>query len=248
LGEDFSVNAVGTLNLLEAARDFCREAPFCYLSTNKVYGDGPNSLNLVELEERYDFADCTSGIAEDFSIDQCMHSFFGVSKAAADLLCQEFARRYGMPVGVFRAGCVTGPQHAAVELHGYLAYIVECAVNRRPYTIHGHKGKQVRDQIHCLDLARLLLTFFRAPRVGEVYNVGGGRENSISILETIRLLADIGLKLEYEYSSQPRLGDHICYYSDLSKVRRHFPEWRMEHSVRGIMCEIGERRARAITA
>lgn len=243
---DFSVNAVGTLNLIEAARDYCRESPFCYLSTNKVYGDRPNSLGLVELAQRYDFADGRHGIAEDLPIDQCLHSFFGVSKASADLLCQEFGRRYDMPVGIFRAGCVSGPRHAAVEFHGYLAHIIQCAVSHRSYTIHGYKGKQVRDQIHCRDLARLFLEFFRRPRSAEVYNVGGGRANSISILETIRLLEDIGLVLEYDYSPQHRCGDHICYYSDLEKTQRHFPGWSIEHDVRSIACEISESRTRAV--
>src|SRR5881397_1989883 len=174
--DDFDVNAVGTMNLLVAAHDFCRDSPFCFTSTNKVYGDGPNSIPVVELEKRYDYADGLDGVSEAMSIDQCLHSLFGASKVAADVLCQEFGRYFQMPIGIFRGGCLTGPQHAAVELHGYLAYIVMCAVTGRPYTIFGYKGKQVRDQIHAGDVARLFLHFFRRPRCGEIYNLGGGRQ------------------------------------------------------------------------
>src|SRR5438445_7778811 len=190
--DDFDVNAVGTLNVLVTARDFCRETPFCFTSTNKVYGDRPNSLPLVELDKRYDYANGLDGISEAMAIDQCLHSLFGASKVAADVLCQEFGRYFQMPIGIFRGGCLTGPQHAAVELHGYLAYIVLCAVTGRPYTIFGYKGKQFRDQIHASDVARLFLHFFRTPRCGEVSNLGGGRQNSISILETMDVLIDMG--------------------------------------------------------
>src|SRR6202030_950836 len=172
--EDFDVNAVGTMNLLVAARDYCPESPFCFTSTNKVYGDRPNALALVEHEKRFDYGENIIGIDETMSIYACTHSLFGASKVAADIMCQEFGRYFNMPVGIFRGGCLTGPQHAAVELHGYLAYIVHCAVTGREYTIHGYKGKQVRDQIHCRDVARLFLEFFRNPRAGEVYNLGGG--------------------------------------------------------------------------
>jgi len=239
--DDFDVNAVGTLNLLVAARDWCREAPFCFTSTNKVYGDRPNLLPLVELDKRYDFADGRDGIDESMSIDQCLHSLFGASKVAADALCQEFGRYFRMPVGIFRAGCLTGPQHAAVELHGYLAYIVLCAVTGRRYTIFGYRGKQVRDQIHARDVARLFVEFYRQPRCGEVYNLGGGRANSLSILETIDLLSAMGLRLDYTYQPANRIGDHICYLSDLSKLRAHFPNWRMEYGVQRIVEEIAER-------
>src|SRR6266567_5475993 len=217
--DDFDVNAGGTMNLLVAARDFCRETPFCFTSTNKVYGDRPNSLPLMELDKRYDYADGLDGISEAMSIDQCLHSLFGASKVAADVLCQEFGRYFQMPIGIFRGGCLTGPQHAAVELHGYLAYIVMCAVTGRPYTIFGYKGEQVRDQIHASDVVQLFLHFFRTPRCGEVYNLGGGRQNSISILETIEVLEDMGVKLNYTYNEQNRIGDHICYISDLTKMR-----------------------------
>jgi len=233
--EDFDVNAVGTLNLLVAARDYCPESPICFTSTNKVYGDRPNALALVEKETRWEFADGRDGIDESMSIDACTHSLFGASKVAADVLCQEFGRYFNMPVGIFRGGCLTGPQHAAVELHGYLAYIVKCAVNHIPYTVHGYKGKQVRDQIHCDDVAALFLEFFKAPRPGEVYNLGGGRANSLSILETISRLADIGLALDYTVTEKNRVGDHICYISDLAKVSSHFPNWRMKHDLASIL-------------
>ncbi len=239
--EDFDVNALGTLNILMAARDFCRESPFCFTSTNKVYGDRPNQLPLIEKEKRFDYAGGLDGIDETMSIDQCLHSLFGASKVAADVACQEFGRYFNMPVGVFRGGCLTGPQHAAVELHGYLAYIVICALAGREYTINGYKGKQVRDQIHCRDVATLFLEFFQNPRAGEVYNLGGGRANSISILETIDLLAELGLDLKYSYNDTNRIGDHICYISDLTKVKRDFPAWRPEYDLPRIVSEIVER-------
>jgi CDP-paratose 2-epimerase len=238
--DDFDVNAGGTMNVLVAARDFCRDAPFCFTSTNKVYGDRPNSLPLMELATRYDYANGLDGISEAMALDQCLHSLFGASKVAADVLCQEFGRYFQMPTGIFRGGCLTGPQHAAVELHGYLAYIVMCAVTGRPYTIFGYKGKQVRDQIHASDVAHAFLHFFRTPRCGEVYNLGGGRQNSLSILETIAMLADMGFKMEYTYQEQPRIGDHICYISNLTKLRAHFPAWKLEYDVPSIVCELAE--------
>jgi CDP-paratose 2-epimerase len=235
--DDFDVNAGGTMNLLVAARDFCPESPFCFTSTNKVYGDRPNTLPLVEHEKRYDYANRLDGIDETMSIDACLHSVFGASKVAADVMCQEFGRYFNMPIGIFRGGCLTGPQHAAVELHGYLTYIIVCAVTGRRYTIRGYKGKQVRDQIHCHDVARLFLEFYRHPRCGEVYNLGGGRQNSLSILETIDLLANRGLQLQYEYDETHRLGDHICYISDLSKIRSHFPTWKLKYDLPAIIEE-----------
>jgi CDP-paratose 2-epimerase len=239
--DDFDVNAGGTMNLLVAARDFCKESPFCFTSTNKVYGDRPNTLPLVEYEKRYDYANGLDGIDETMSIDNCLHSVFGASKVAADVMCQEFGRYFQMPVGIFRGGCLTGPQHAAVELHGYLAYIVVCAVTNRPYTIWGYKGKQVRDQIHCRDVANLFLEFYQHPRFGEVYNLGGGRQNSLSILETIDLLEEMGLHLKYDYNPTNRVGDHICYISDLSKIHSHFPQWRQQYDIQRITTEIAER-------
>jgi CDP-paratose 2-epimerase len=243
--DDFDVNAGGTLNLLVAARDFCPESPFCFTSTNKVYGDRPNQLPLVEKERRFDYADGRAGVDETMPVDQCLHSLFGASKLAADVLCQEFGRYFEMPVGIFRGGCLTGPQHAAVQLHGYLTFIAKCAVRGEPYRVIGYKGKQVRDQIHCRDVARLFFEFYKRPRAGEVYNLGGGRENSISILETIDLLAGMGYPLNWTYDDTPRTGDHICYITDLAKVQAHFPAWRPEYSIAHILEQIVSRQERA---
>jgi CDP-paratose 2-epimerase len=237
---DFDVNAVGTLNLLVAARDFTAKAPFCFTSTNKVYGDRPNTMDLVEKDKRFDYADGREGIDESMSIDASTHSLFGASKVAADVLCQEFGRYFGLPTGIFRCGCLTGPQHAAVELHGYLTYIVRCAVNGVPYKIFGYKGKQVRDQIHSYDVARLFLAFFAKPRPGEVYNLGGGRTNSLSVLETIDVLAARGYQLSHSYTDVNRIGDHICYISDLAKVHSHYPEWQLTYDLPRIVDEIVE--------
>ena len=238
--DDFDVNAVGTLNMLVAARDFCPESPFCFTSTNKVYGDRPNFLPMVEKRTRYDYADGLLAIDETMSIDGCLHSLFGASKVAADVLAQEFGRYFNMPIGIFRCGCLTGPQHAAVELHGYLAYIVACAVNGREYTIFGYKGKQVRDQIHCDDVARLFLEFFAKPRSGEVYNLGGGRENSLSILETIDILDRMGYPLKYQLTAEHRTGDHICYISDLSRMKEDYPGWGITRDLKTTFVEIYE--------
>ena len=246
--DDFDVNAGGTMNLLVAARDFCPESPFCFTSTNKVYGDRPNTLPMVEHEKRYDYANGLDGIDETMSIDNCLHSVFGASKVAADVMCQEFGRYFHMPIGIFRGGCLTGPQHAAVELHGYLTYIIVCAVSDRPYTIFGYQGKQVRDQIHCHDVARLFLEFYRQPRYGEVYNLGGGRQNSLSILETIDLLAGMGFQLKYDYNPANRVGDHICYISDLSKIRSHFPQWNLAYDLPRILTEIIDRQLHLLRA
>jgi CDP-paratose 2-epimerase len=239
--EDFDVNAVGSFNLLVAARDYCAESPFCFTSTNKVYGDRPNDLPLRELESRYDYADGRDGIDESMSIDQCLHSLFGASKVAADVACQEFGRYFKMPVGIFRCGCLTGPQHAAVELHGYLAYIIHCALTGKPYTVFGYKGKQVRDQIHCDDVAALFLEFYGKPRPGEVYNLGGGRGNSISVLETISALKEMGYPLNWTYRAENRIGDHICYISDLTKIRAHYPDWQLAHGIEGLLEEMVDR-------
>jgi len=236
--EDFDVNAVGTLNLLVAVRDYCTDSPICFTSTNKVYGDRPNELALTELGSRYDYADGRTGIGETMAIDQTLHSLFGASKVAADVLSQEFGRYFNMAIGIFRCGCITGSQHAAVELHGFLAYIVRCAVQGVEYTIYGYKGKQVRDQIHSDDVASLFYEFYNTPRCGEVYNLGGGRENSISILETIDALGQMGFTLRRKPEQANRKGDHICYISDLSKVNAHFPEWRIEHSLTRILSSL----------
>ena len=240
--DDFDVNALGTMNLLVAARDFCKDSPFCFTSTNKVYGDRPNDLPLIELDKRYDYANGRIGIDESMSVDNCLHSVFGASKLAADVMCQEFGRYFQMPIGIFRGGCLTGPQHAGVELHGYLSYIIDCAVTGREYVLYGYKGKQVRDQIHSYDVAQLFLAFFRKPCLGEVFNLGGGRANSLSILETVEILAEFGLKLNYQYKDQNRVGDHICYISDLTKLHTFFPEWKITHDLPKIISEMVHRR------
>ncbi len=236
--DDFDINAVGTLNVLVAARDHCLEAPICYLSTNKVYGDLPNRVEYIEADTRFDFADGRPGFSEDTPVDQCLHSLFGASKLAADVLAQEFGRYFSMPVGIFRCGCITGPRHAAVELHGFLAYLVYAAVNNLPYCVKGFKGKQVRDQIHSDDLAELLLGFVMAPRCGEVYNVGGGRANSISILEALEDLDNRGCGVRWTYDAIPRIGDHRCYITDMSKAHEHFPTWKLRRSLPGILAEL----------
>ncbi|HEY4290083.1 MAG TPA: NAD-dependent epimerase/dehydratase family protein [Puia sp.] len=226
--EDFDTNAVGTHNMLEAARRFCPESPFVHMSTNKVYGDAPNSLLLEEKETRWDYADAafSQGISETFSIDQSKHSLFGASKVAADIMVQEYGRYFNMPTCCLRGGCLTGPNHSGVELHGFLSYLIRCNLESKEYKIFGYKGKQVRDNIHSLDVARFIEFFILSPRVAEVYNLGGGKENSISILEAFALVESItGASQVYSYSDVNRIGDHICYYSDLSKMRSHYPAW-----------------------
>ncbi|HXM03131.1 MAG TPA: NAD-dependent epimerase/dehydratase family protein, partial [Chthoniobacterales bacterium] len=239
--DDFDVNAVGTLNLLESARRACPEAPFVHMSTNKVYGDGPNRLPLVEKETRWDFADPVdfNGIKETFPIDNSMHSIFGASKVAADVMVQEYGRYFQMPTCCLRGGCLTGPNHSGVELHGFLSYLIKCNLEGKTYKVFGYQGKQVRDNIHSLDVARFMNQFIQAPRIAEVYNLGGGRENSISILEAFRLISQIsGKKMSYEYVDQNRKGDHICYISDLSKMRAHYPEWSITKDLRTTFEEI----------
>jgi len=226
--DDFETNAVGTLNLLEAARHHCPEAPFVFLSTNKVYGDGPNRLPLVEQPTRWEFAQEADrrGIGEAFPIDHTKHSLFGVSKTAADLMVQEYGRYFGMPTCCLRCGCLTGPAHSGVELHGFLSYAIRCHLTGRPYTVFGYEGKQVRDNIHADDVAAFIAAFIEAPRCGEVYNLGGGRDNSISINELFARLRDMtGKSAHTSYRDTARSGDHICYYSDLRKSREHYPGW-----------------------
>ena len=239
--DDFDVNAGGTLNLLEANRLVNPETPFVYLSTNKVYGDAPNEISLKELDTRWDYADpqYAEGIAEDFRIDRSKHSLFGASKAAADILVQEYGRYFNMPTCCLRGGCLTGPGHSGVELHGFLSYLVKCNVTGTLYRVFGYKGKQVRDNIHSLDVARFIARFIEAPRQGEVYNIGGGRENSISILEAFRLIESIsGKQMVSEYVEQNRSGDHICYISDLRKMKQHYPGWSIGKSLPVIFEEI----------
>jgi CDP-paratose 2-epimerase len=240
--EDFHTNAVGTLNLLESTRQFCKDSPFIQVSTNKVYGDTPNRLKLVEKDTRYDYSEkeLYEGIDETMSIDQTTHSLFGASKTAGDLLAQEYGRYFNMPVGVFRGGCLTGPQHAGVELHGFLSYIVKCAVQNKPYTIFGYKGKQVRDQIHSYDVCTAFYEFIKSPRPGEVYNIGGCRDNSASILEIIHILKGMGYDLKFSISDTPRVGDHICYITNMSKFKSHFPAWKHEKDLNTTIKEIVE--------
>jgi len=239
--DDFDVNAVGTLNLLEATRQSVPQSVFILMSTNKVYGDAPNYLPLVEKETRYDYADPEdyNGVKETLSIDQCLHSVFGASKVAADVMAQEYGRYFGLRTGVFRGGCLTGPSHSGVELHGFLNYLVKCAKAGETYTVIGYKGKQVRDQIHSYDVIQALWTFAQNPRPGEVYNLGGGRANSGSVQECIsKLEALLGRKLQTRYQEQNRKGDHICYISDLTKFQTHYPEWRLTRSLDHILEEL----------
>ncbi len=241
--DDFDVNAVGTLNLLEAARRHAPEAPFVHMSTNKVYGDRPNTIRLKELATRWDYDDpaYAAGIAEDFPIDQSKHSLFGASKVAADVMVQEYGRYFGMNTCCLRGGCLTGPNHSGVELHGFLSYLIKCNVEGRPYKVFGYLGKQVRDNIHSLDVARFIHAFLENPRSGEVYNIGGGRANSVSILEAFDRAARLsGRKMQYEYVDCNREGDHICYISDLGKMRAHYPAWDITRSLDHIFYEIHE--------
>ena len=239
---DFTVNANGTLNLLEAARQTCPEAPFVFTSTNKVYGDTPNRLPLRELEKRWEIEpghENEPGISETMSIDYTKHSLFGASKAAADVVVQEYGRYFNMPTVCFRGGCLTGPAHAGTELHGFLSYLMICTVSGRPYRVFGYKGKQVRDNIHSFDLVEAFAEFIRAPRAGEVYNIGGSRHSNCSILEAIDLCEEIsGRKLTWNYVEDNRIGDHIWWISDVRKFEQHFPKWKFRYGLREILDEI----------
>jgi CDP-paratose 2-epimerase len=239
--DDFDVNAVGTLNLLEATRRHSPEAVFVHMSTNKVYGDRPNGIKLRELPTRWDYddADYANGIPETFSIDHSKHSLFGASKVAADVMVQEYGRYFGMKTCCLRGGCLTGPNHSGVELHGFLSYLVKCNAEGKPYRIFGYKGKQVRDNIHSHDVARFIHAFCERPRCGEVYNIGGGRANSVSILEGFDRAAELsGKKMQFGYVDQNRAGDHICYISDLSKLRGHYPGWNITKNLDNVFKEI----------
>ena len=239
---DFGVNATGTLNMLEAARLHCPEAVFIFTSTNKVYGDTPNRLPLVELEKRWEIDPAhpyAIGIDESMSIDQTKHSLFGASKVAADVLVQEYGRYFGMPTGVFRGGCLTGPGHAGTELHGFLAYLMKCTATGQPYRVFGYKGKQVRDNIHSHDLVEAFWQFFHAPRAGEVYNLGGSRHSKCSMLEAIEICEELsGRKLNWTYVEDNRVGDHIWWISDVRKFQRDFPAWSYRYGIREILREI----------
>lgn len=239
--DDFDTNAVGTLNLLEAVRQTCSESPFIHMSTNKVYGDAPNQIVLQELETRWEYADenFKNGIPESLTIDQSKHSLFGASKVAADVMVQEYGRYFNMPTCSLRGGCLTGPNHSGVELHGFLSYLVKCNIEEKPYTVFGYQAKQVRDNIHSLDVARFIWEFAQSPRSGEVYNLGGGKQNSCSILEAFqRVEALTGKAMNYTYSALNRDGDHICYYSDLRKMRTHYPNWELSKSLDDIFAEM----------
>jgi len=239
--DDFDVNAVGTLNLLEAARRYAPEAPFIFMSTNKVYGDAPNEIPLVELERRYDYARTEDfrGVSEACRIDRSLHSLFGASKVAADVLTQEYGRYFGLPTVCFRCGCLTGSRHSGVELHGFLSYLVKVAARGETYTIFGYKGKQVRDQIHSRDVVAAFEAYIAAPRPGEVYNLGGGRDSNASVLECLdKLEARLGRPVAARYVDDNRKGDHICYISDISKFTTDYPGWALTRTVDDIIDEI----------
>ncbi|MEM9412129.1 MAG: NAD-dependent epimerase/dehydratase family protein, partial [Planctomycetota bacterium] len=239
--QDFDTNAVGTFNLLEATRQYSTEIPFVHLSTNKVYGDAPNEIKMTESETRYDYDDPAfeHGIPETFRIDQTKHSLFGASKVSADISVQEYGRYFNMPTTCLRGGCLTGPNHSGVELHGFLSYLIRCNLEEKDYTIFGYKGKQVRDNIHSFDVARFIEEFIKAPRCAEVYNLGGGKENTCSILEAFELISNIsGNQMKFQYSDENRIGDHICYYSDLRKMKRDYPDWEITKSLNDIFQEI----------
>ena len=241
--DDFDTNATGTLNMLEAARRACPGSPFVHMSTNKVYGDRPNTIALRELPTRWDYDDprFAEGIAEDLPIDQSMHSLFGASKVAADVMVQEYGRYFGMPTCCLRGGCLTGPSHSGVELHGFLSYLIKCNIEQIEYRVFGYKGKQVRDNIHSEDIARFIFEFWKAPRVGEVYNLGGSKGNSCSILEAFAATEALtGKPMKWQYVDDHRVGDHICYYSDLRKMKAHYPGWDITQSLSDTMGQIVE--------
>ena len=239
---DFTVNALGTLNLLECTRLFCPNATFIYTSTKKVYGDTPNNLPLIELDSRYELLPehkFYKGIDETMSIDQTKHSLFGVSKTSADLLVQEYGRYFGIKTGIFRGGCLTGPSHAGAELHGFLSYLIKCFISKKSYTIFGYNGKQVRDNIHSYDLVSAFHEFYLSPRIGEVYNIGGSRHSNISMLESIDKISSIlGTKLNYTISKDNRIGDHIWYISDVTKFKEHYPNWEYKYDIDMIINEM----------
>lgn len=249
---DFGVNAVGTLNLLEAARTHCPDATFIFCSTNKVYGDLPNSLPLVELERRWELPESHAffgGIPTAMSIDRSTHSVFGASKVAADVMVQEYGRYFQMPTVCFRGGCLTGPQHAGAQLHGFLAYLMRCTVTGDPYTIFGYKGKQVRDNIHSHDVVRAFAAFHAAPRAGAVYNLGGGRESNVSMLEAIEICQRLsGRELRYTLDDTARIGDHQWYVSDLTEFKADYPEWSLTRGIEDVLREIHDANVEAWVA
>ena len=241
-GTDFAINTVGTHNLLEMLRLHAPDAVFVFTSTNKVYGDSPNRLPLVELDTRWEVDPghpMSRGIDESMSIDQSLHSLFGASKVAADVLVQEYGRYFGLKTACFRAGCLTGPLHSGAQLHGFLAYLMRCTLRGEPYTVFGYKGKQVRDNLHSYDLVNAFYHFYLAPRCGEVYNIGGSRHSECSMIEAIRLCEEIsGMRLRFDCTEASRTGDHIWYISDVGKFRSHYPEWQYRHDLRSILAEV----------
>ena len=248
---DFDVNARGTLHVLEATRQHCPDAVFIFTSTNKVYGDRPNQLPLLELETRWEIEDSHpyyEGIGEDMPIDACLHSVFGASKVGADVMVQEYGRYFGMRTACFRGGCLTGPGHSGAELHGFLAYLMKCCVTGQPYQVFGYKGKQVRDNIHSLDLIQAFDAFYRNPRMAEVYNIGGGRFSNCSIQEAIAISEDIvGKPMDIIYREENRIGDHIWWIGSLKKFQSHFPDWKLRYDIRRILEEIYEANVQSAT-
>jgi CDP-paratose 2-epimerase len=241
--DDFDTNAGGTMNFLEASRRTSTSIPFVHMSTNKVYGDAPNRIEMKEMATRWDYADPSfvNGIAETLTIDQSKHSLFGASKVAADIMVQEYGRYFDMPTCCLRGGCLTGPNHSGVELHGFLSYLIKCNLEEREYTIFGYKGKQVRDNIHSHDVAAFIEAFIEKPRMGEVYNLGGGKNNTCSILEAFAMAESMsGKKMKHRYQEKNREGDHICYYSDLRKMQTHYPDWNITKSLQATFHEIME--------
>ena len=241
---DFNVNAQGTLNLLELTKNYCPDAPFIFMSTNKVYGDNPNRLNLRETKTRWELSKKDKyfrGIKENFSIDNCTHSFFGVSKTYADLIVQEYGKNVGLKTVCFRGGCITGPNHSGAKLHGFLSYLVKLSLTKKKYSLIGYKGKQVRDNLHSYDLINCFWEFYKKPRFGEVYNIGGGRYSNCSILEALNYVEKItNTKVKKKFFNIPRVGDHIWYISNLSKFKQHYPKWKQKYNTKKIINELVE--------
>ena len=241
---DFNVNATGTLNLLELTKKYCPNAAFIFMSTNKVYGDNPNKLKIIEKKTRWELRKTDKnfkGIKEDFSIDNATHSFFGVSKTYADLIVQEYGKNVGLKTVCFRGGCITGPNHSGASLHGFLSYLVKASLNYKKYNLIGYKGKQVRDNLHSLDLVNCFWEFYKKPKYGEVYNIGGGRYSNCSIIEALDLVEDLAkIKIKRKMIKSPRVGDHIWYITNLSKFKKHYPNWKQQYNTKKIIKELIE--------
>ena len=243
---DFNVNATGTLNLLEATKKYCPNAPFIFMSTNKVYGDNPNKLKFKEYSKRWELPKKSKfykGIDENLSIDNCTHSFFGVSKTYADLIVQEYGKNVGLKTVSFRAGCITGPNHSGAKLHGFLSYLVKTSLQKKSYNIIGYKGKQVRDNLHSFDLVNCFWEFFKKPKKGEIYNIGGSRFSNCSIIEALELIEELtNIKIKKKYTKEPRVGDHIWYVSNIEKFKKHYPDWKQKYNTKKIVEELIENR------